>query len=139
MQLSKNFYLKEFCQSPSAAKFGFEEQDDPPQAVIDNLQLLCQNVLQPLRDIAGRSIEVTSGYRCVRLNDMIGGVKSSQHLEGKAADIILNINGQNKSKLLFDKIIELGLPFCQLIDEKNYSWVHVSYDKDNIKKQILHL
>jgi hypothetical protein len=31
------------------------------------------------------------------------------------------------------------LPFCQLIDEKNFSWVHISYDKNNVKRQILHL
>ena len=139
MNLSKNFTLREFIQSPSATKFGYDEQDFPPDAVMDNLHLLCKNILQPLRDAINEPIEITSGYRCKRLNDMVNGFKTSDHLTGKAADITLVVAGHNISKPLFNMIIELNLPFKQLIDEQNYSWVHVSYDKDNIKREILHL
>lgn len=139
MKFSKNFDLNEFIQSPTALKFNINEQFSPPEDVVENLRLLCLNVLQPLRDAIGIPIEITSGYRCEALNKFINGAKNSEHQFGKAADIRLMVNGQNLSKKIFDKIIELKLPFRQLIDEKNYTWVHVSYDIKDIKKQILHL
>lgn len=58
-------------------------------------------------------------------------------MKGQAADI----TGDNKqeNKKLFELAQELNLPYCQLIDEKKFSWVHISYDKNNVKRQILHL
>jgi hypothetical protein len=80
---------------------------------------------------------VTSGYRSPRLNAAVGGVKASQHQKGQAADITAGSPEENKK--LFDLAQELNLPFCQLIDEKKYKWVHISYDKNNVKRQVLHL
>lgn len=58
------------------------------------------------------------------MNKAIGGAKNSQHTLGEAADIVAS-NGDNKR--LYDLVMELGLPFDQLIDEYGYQWVHVSY------------
>lgn len=98
---------------------------------------LINNVLDPLRKAYGHPIKVTSGYRSPRLNAAVGGVKTSQHEKGQAADITAGSPEENKK--LFDLAQELNLPFCQLIDEKKYKWVHISYDKNNVKRQVLHL
>lgn len=58
-------------------------------------------------------------------------------MKGQAADITAGSKAENKK--LFDLAQKLNLPYCQLIDEKNFSWVHISYDKNNVKRQILHL
>lgn len=70
--LSKNFSRREFvCHCCGGGS---------PQ------RLLVQG-LQELRDLAGTPILVISGYRCFRHNRKVGGVTSSQHLLGTAADI----------------------------------------------------
>lgn len=58
-------------------------------------------------------------------------------MKGQAADITAGSKQENRK--LFDLAQELNLPYCQLIDEKNFSWVHISYDPNNVKRQILHL
>ena len=69
--------------------------------------------------------------------NLVGGKASSQHLKGEAADITAGSREENRK--LFEYIRE-NLPFDQLIDEKNFSWVHVSYKRDgNNRKQILKL
>ncbi len=116
-----------------------EENQNPPQNVIDNLNLLCKNILQPLRDKLGYSIHVNSGYRCPELNKTVGGAANSQHMTGQAADIIDFTNGNLH---LFDFIKDSGLPFDQLITEcpdKNGvpAWVHVSFDAKRNRKEVL--
>lgn len=56
---------------------------------------------------------------------------------GRAADI--DVHSKEGNKQLFDLIQKLNLPFRQLIDESNFSWVHVSYNKNDVKKQVLKL
>lgn len=58
-------------------------------------------------------------------------------MKGQAADITGGSKQENKK--LFELAQALNLPFCQLIDEKNFSWVHISYDPNNVKRQILRL
>ena len=100
---------------------------------------LIDNVLDPLREAYGKPVTVTSGYRCEVLNKAVGGSKTSEHMKGMAADIVGTPNTKEENKRLFNLIQELEIPFTQLIDEKNFSWVHVSYDSCNVKKQVLKL
>jgi len=136
MKLSKNFTLAEMLESQTARRHGIDEQFMPPAKVVDNLQALVKNILQPLRDKVG-PISVSSGYRCKRVNTIIKGAASSQHLTGQAADI----KGAN-NKALFDAIIEMKLPFDQLIWEfgtkANPAWVHVSFGPRN-RRQVLYI
>lgn len=138
MKLSKNFSLEEMLESQSARRHNVVEQFNPNQEVINNLKLLCENILQPLRDKVG-AIQVTSGYRSPRVNKIVGGSSNSQHLTGQAADI-KGVRISNKK--LFDSIIRLNLPFDQLIWEygtKNEpAWVHVSFSSRN-RRQILYI
>lgn len=98
--------------------------------------MLVENILDPLRERYGRPIFVNSGYRCPALNKAVNGSKTSQHVYGLAADI--TAGSAVKNKVLFKLIQDLNLPFDQLIDEKNYRWIHVSFSKKP-RKQILHL
>jgi hypothetical protein len=139
MKLTKNFSLEELTRSDTAERKGID--NSPTAEHIHNLAALCENVLQPLRDKVKHSIRVTSGYRSEKLNNAIGGSKTSEHSFGKAADIKLIIDGENKSELLYLAILEMGIPFRQMIwefgDEETPSWVHISFNKDDNKKQKL--
>lgn len=92
-----------------------------------NLNTLVYTILDPLRLFYGKPITVTSGYRCPELNKKVGGVGNSQHLRGEAADIDTGSRLENQH--LARMIVQLNLPFDQLIDEANYAWVHVSYKR----------
>ena len=95
---------------------------------------LVDNVLDPLREAYGKPIRVNSGFRCPALNKAVKGSATSDHMAGRAADIT---GGSPKEhKRLFYLIQELGLPFDQLIDEKRFSWVHVSYRKEGNRKEV---
>jgi zinc D-Ala-D-Ala carboxypeptidase len=120
--------------SQTASRLGFTEQLEPSEKVVKNLELLCINILQPLRDAIKTPVHVNSGCRCLRVNTSIGGATKSQHLVGQAADIE---DFKNGNEFLLRKIVELKLPFDQIINEFNYQWVHVSYDPKRRRKQIL--
>lgn len=93
-----------------------------------NLTALVDNVLDPLRLFYGKPIRISSGYRNKEVNKAVGGVDNSQHLRGEAADIDTGSRLENQH--LARMIVELKLPFDQLIDEANYAWVHVSHKRE---------
>lgn len=132
-KLSAHFKLGEMLVSQTAVRQEITEQFEPSQQVIDNLTALCVNVLQPLREMIKKPVNVTSGYRCKRVNTAIGGAKKSQHLVGQAADI--NIKGKT-TEALFQYIKNSGIPFDQLIQEFD-SWVHVSYNSQGNRGEVL--
>ena len=76
------------------------------------------------------------GYRSAILNRSVNGATSSQHRVGEAADITVGSKEENRK--LFE-IIRLELPFDQLIDERDFSWVHVSFREGRNRKQVLKL
>lgn len=96
--------------------------------VEQNLTALVDNVLDPLRLFYGKPISINSGYRCPELNKAVGGVGTSQHLRGEAADI--STGNKMENRRLAKMIVEMKLPFDQLLDEADYTWVHVSHKKD---------
>lgn len=119
--LSRHFSLEEMLVSQTAARRGIDMT--PPLSVRTSLRSLCYCILDPLRDALGVPIIVSSGYRPVQLNTLIGGVASSQHCKGEAADI--NVHGMTPLQLA-ERIVQLQLPFDQLIMEFG-EWVHVSH------------
>ena len=106
----------------------------PPYEVQKNLEALVENVLDPLRAKYGKPIRVNSGYRSAAVNAKVKGAKNSDHLYGYAADITAGNKVENKK--LFE-LIRDNLDFKQLINEYNYSWVHVSWQSGANRKQIL--
>lgn len=130
----KYFTIKELTKSSTAEAKGID--NTPTQEVERNLTALVENVLSPLREIYGKPITVNSGYRCPELNKAVGGSATSDHVKGFAADITAGSKEENER--LFN-IIKHNFHFSQLIDEKNFSWVHVSYNSNNLKNQTLKL
>ncbi len=136
MKLSKNFSVAELSKSEAATRLGLD--NTPSMTVIDNLQALVDNVLQPVRDKFG-PITVTSGYRSPAVNKTIGGSATSDHCKGQAADF--EVMGMPNKELA--TWIKDNLEFTQLIlefpskSDPNAGWVHCSYDKSNLKKQVL--
>lgn len=84
--ISKNFSYAEFEASPTA-KAKHIINVITTFEIRDAVKALTLSVLQPLRDIYGKPMEINSGYRCPRLNAEVGGVPTSQHVKGEAADI----------------------------------------------------
>ena len=138
MQLSKNFSLKEMTRSQTATRKGID--NNPTGTHQSNLVLLCQNILQPLRDYYGRPLRVSSGYRSPELCIAIGSSIKSQHAKGQAADF--EIQGVSNKDLA--EYIRDNLNFDQLIlefhttDDPMSGWVHCSYNnKEENRKQFL--
>ena len=133
-QLSKSFTLAELVFSQTAARESID--NTPAPAHVRAMRDLCTHILQPLRDSVGMPIFVSSGYRCARLNRFVGGSVSSQHMEGRAADIICF---SMDTKLLFKRVLQLKLPFDQLIYEggRQSIWVHVSFDPERDRRTIM--
>lgn len=130
----KYFTLDELCKSATAEAKGID--NTPTEEVKKNLENLVKYVLDPLREKYGKPIYVNSGYRSEALNKAVGGSKTSQHVGGYAADIDARTKAGNEE--LFD-LIAKNFVFDQLIDEKDYSWIHVSFDPKRLRNQILHL
>lgn len=128
----KYFTIKEMCDSPTAKELGID--NTPTQDIEEHLQYLVENLLDPIREMWGKPINVNSGYRCEPLNKAVGGAKTSQHLQGYAADLFVGSRTANKK--LFEMIKQHFL-FDQLINEKNFLWVHVSLHPYNNRKQVL--
>ncbi len=130
----KYFTIDELCRSDKATTLGIK--NTPDAAVVTNLRELVENVLDPLREAWGGTITVSSGYRNKQLNIAVDGATNSHHLYGMAADI--TVGTKDKNRKLFVLVQQLGLPFTQLIDEYGYQWVHISYDPQDLRKQIVH-
>ena len=124
-----NFTISELVKSDTAEKNGINNTPDINS--LDNLLELIFYVLQPLRDKLKKPIVITSGFRSVKVNILVGGVDNSQHLYGQAADI--TVNGMSAVQL-FDFVKNSGIEYDQCINEYN-SWVHVSYNKGHNRKQ----
>lgn len=130
MRLTNNFLLNEFTTSQMAERFSYN--NEPDEKAIENLKLLCENVLQPLRDKVNTPTFINSGYRSYLVNAAVGGRFNSQHLEGKAADFIV------PSMDLVDvfNLIRQDFQFDQLIFEFG-KWIHVSWNGENNRNDVL--
>lgn len=141
LRLSEHFLLGEFIKSETADRLGIDNR--PPSDFVPRLENLCRQVLEPLREWAGEPVVITSGYRCPELNRRVGGVPSSQHTLGLAADIHLPLtdaawgDGHRHTDMVkgrewldfivnhtdFDEVI------METSDRKDF-WLHVSCQPD---------
>jgi len=130
MRLSKNFTLDEFLVSGTAERNGIDMT--PNDTVVANLQRLVSDCLQPLRDEVLRGIYISSGFRPLELNNIIGGSKTSEHIYGNAADF--KVMGQSPFETC-ELIVVMDLPFDQIIHEHG-KWVHWGM-RDTLRSQQL--
>jgi hypothetical protein len=133
MKLSANFSLAELTKT-NVRQF----DNTPSMQVIDNLQVLVDSVLQPIRNKFG-PVTVTSGYRSPEVNKAIGGSETSDHCFGFAADFeVAGVDNKELARWVAD-----NLKFKQLILEfytkgvPDSGWVHVSYDKTNLTQKVM--
>ena len=131
----KYFTIAELCKSEAGDRLGIDNRCK--KVHVANMSALVDIVLDPLREAYGKPIRVNSGFRCPALNKAVKGSATSDHMTGRAADITGGSPKENKR--LFYLIQELGPPFDQVIDEKHFSWVHVSYREGANRKQVLAL
>jgi zinc D-Ala-D-Ala carboxypeptidase len=129
-RLTANFTLAELT------KTRHDLDNTPSPQVVQNLQLLAEKVLQPLRDAVG-PVNVTSGYRSKLVNQAVNGARNSDHLWGYAADL-QSPDGNHRK--LYDWL-KANAMFSQLIyefgNDTQPQWVHVSYNPKDLKREIL--
>lgn len=124
------FTVNELTKSATAKAHHIPNNPDPISK--DNLIALKGNILETARYEFGKPINVSSGYRSRILNKTVGGAPTSQHVQGKAADLIVN-GGKEELLRLFH--ILMKIPHDQLIWEN--TWIHVSYDRTRLRQQNL--
>ncbi len=137
--MARFFTPKEFTASDTANRHRINNM------VPDELKPTMEHTLSKLdiiRERWGDIIVINSGYRSPELNVKIGGAKTSKHMSAEAADI--RPRNKRDVRKLFNLIYKMGqegaIEYDQLIDEYNYSWVHVSFRYDGKNRmQTLHL
>ena len=158
----QHFTIQELSASATAERLAID--NTPPRAAQRMLTILVEQLLDPIRRRYGAPIIVTSGYRCPALNTAVGGVANSHHIVGCAADIVAPLlspqGGKNQTapflssplggseggcgdqtQYLFHLIVQMqregAIRFTQLIAEKDYRWLHISYVPGMLRNQIV--
>ncbi len=135
-KISKHVSYKEGVYSITAKRLGLNNK--PNTYALVNMQVLAENVFEPLRKWVGGPIKINSFYRSEALNKAIGGSSRSQHCQGRAIDI--DDSYKHKTNAEMYNWIKENLDFDQMIWEfgtdDNPDWVHVSYvsEEENRKR-----
>lgn len=132
MKISEHITFEEATISPTALRLGIDNQ--PNNLQLANMERVAEMCFEPLRLAYGKPIKVNSFFRCDALNKAVKGSKSSQHCTGEAIDITAGSKEENKK--LFDWC-KVHLQFDQLINEYDYSWVHISYKLTGNRNMVL--
>ena len=134
MRLSKNFVLSEIIRSGTAKRLSIN--NEPSKKHLQSLSLLITNLIQPMRDDLG-PIRISSGYRSKELNRTVGGSSKSQHCKGEALDLQFWKDGKMCNKEIYDYILNSDLEFDQMINEFDFSWIHISLKEKDNREQVL--
>ena len=126
-----NFTMSELIYSDTAVKNNINNMPDINS--LDYMLNLIVYCLQPIREKLGKAMTITSGYRCTEVNNLVGGVSTSQHTKGQAVDF--TVSGYTPAQLV-TLIKGYGIEYDQLINEYD-QWVHISYVKGNNRGQVL--
>lgn len=131
--ISKHITLQEATESATALRMGINNV--PNEVELEAMKYVSENLFEPIREWYNKPIKINSFYRCLALNKAVNGSKTSGHVLGNSIDI----SGGNKveNKKIFDFIKLSGLNFDQVINEYDYTWIHISLKKDKNRKQIL--
>lgn len=125
-----NFKMSELIHSDTAIRHNINNMPD-----INSLDCMLDLIfycLQPIRDKLGKPMVISSGYRNSQVNKLVGGVATSQHTKGQAADF--TVPGMTIPQVI-DFIKKSGIEYDQLIDER--TWVHISFVKGKNRRQYL--
>jgi len=138
MNISKYITLAEATTSQTAVRKNIP--NIPNEKELENMKHVAVNVFDKVREHFGKPIRVSSFFRCLRLNNAVGGSKTSQHIKGMAIDM-QGTNGLTNAEIFH--YIKDNLEFDQLIweygTEQEPAWVHVSLVKGKNRKQVLYI
>ena len=131
--ISKHISTAEATESATALRLGIKNV--PNEVELEAMKYVSENLFEPIREWYNSPIKINSFYRCLALNKAVNGSKTSGHVWGNSIDI----SGGNKieNKKIFDFIKTSGLDFDQVINEYDFTWVHISLKKTGNRKQIL--
>jgi hypothetical protein len=137
MKLSENFTLQELIYSDTAVRKSIF--NEPNEEQIENLKLICKNILEPVRESFNSPVIVSSGYRSIKLCEAVGSSAKSQHTKGQAVDFeIVGVANKDVSDWI---VSNLNYDQCILEfwneNEANSGWVHCSYLNTGNRKQYL--
>ena len=131
-KISKNITFEEATMSPTALRLGIN--NEPNEAQLTAMVMVAEMCFEPLRKWYGKPIKINSFFRCSELNEAVNGSKTSQHVSGHAID--MSAGSKKENEKLFNWCKD-NLEFDQLINEYDFSWVHISYVPNKNRKQIL--
>lgn len=132
MKISKHISYREATHSQTAIRHNID--NTPGDNELIAMRNVAEACFEPIRQWYGKPLKVNSFYRCPELNTKIGGSKNSQHMKGEAIDIDTESKEDNKKIFEWAKA---NLKFDQLINEYDYSWVHISFTLGNNRNQTL--
>ena len=125
--------------SQTAARLGID--NTPSKDVINNLENVANDILQPIRDYFDLPVIVSSGYRSPELNKAIGGSIKSQHVTGHAVDFeVSRVSNYDVAKWIIDNLETYDQLILEFYNPKiiNSGWVHCSHvNQDVNRKQVL--
>lgn len=130
--ISKHITLDEAINSPTALRLKIK--NEPNEAQLGFMIIVAERCFEPLREWYGKPIKINSFFRCEELNKAVGGAKNSQHSKGEAID--MSAGSKEENKKIFDWC-KANLIFDQLINEYDYTWVHISYKVGMNRNQTL--
>jgi hypothetical protein len=130
--ISEHITYIEATQSPTAIRFGIE--NTPTEHQLFAMRIVASVCFEPLRKWYGKPIKINSFFRNTLLNQKVGGSPTSQHCKGEAIDISAESKEENKK--LFDWC-KANLVFDQLINEYDYTWIHISFRQGQNRNMIL--
>lgn len=139
MQLSEHFTLRQLCYSDTANRNHIKNV--PTQQAVDNLKLLCENILEPIYNEFDGRVQINSGYRNPEVNALVGSKSTSQHSTGQACDVEVpglstwDLAQWVRDNLTFDQLILENCTNLRL--DPNSGWVHISFNNSNNRKQEL--
>ena len=133
-KISKHISYKEGVYSRTAQRLGID--NNPSQYELTNMQVIAENIFEPLREWVNGPIAINSFYRSADLNKAIGGSSKSQHCQGRAMDIDDTFGHKTNAEMY--SWIKDNLDFDQMIwkfgDDDNPNWVHISYVSEDTNR-----
>ena len=132
MNISEHITFEEATKSPTALRLKII--NEPGVLELNSMYGVAQYCFEPLRVWYGKPIKINSFFRCKELNEAVGGAKNSQHTKGEAID--MSAGSKEENEKLFN-LCKANLIYDQLINEYDFSWVHISFRAGQNRKETL--
>ena len=108
----------------------------PSDKELEAMKLVALLCFEPMRKWYGKPLKVNSFFRSKEVNKAVGGASTSQHLFGEAIDLTTGNKEDNKKLFEWAK---KNLTYDQILDEYDYSSIHISYRSGKNRMQVLHI